>query len=288
MLYEVVPKAAVYLSALVAVGVPVARALLKRSTGAVAADEAGSLEARLRRVALLVGIIALLALALRAWAHTAAVFGAADAFRWENLHVIAIDSRWGAAWQWQAIAGAGLFLAGLALSWRQTGWMVYAVAAVLFTLTLPLLGHAAGAGWRMAVHATHLVAGGVWIGTLGAIASIGVLRGAGQRRDDRGVVKAIVERFSSVALPGATTVAMSGLVLAALYVAAPLNLIATSYGQALLVKLAAVAGIVACGRLNWQRARRGADPSSRTIVAELGFAGAAVAATSVLSELAHP
>jgi putative copper resistance protein D len=290
MLYEVLPKAAVYSAALFAVGLAVARALLRRAaTDTRSQGLIDPLESRLRRYALSVAASAIAALTARAWAHTAAVFGPAEASRWENLRLIALESRWGTAWSWQVLAAAGLLAAAVSLyRWSRRGWIVYALGAVAFCFTIPLLGHAAGSRWRMLLHVGHLLAGGVWLGTLAAIALLSRLN-TGQRRPvENDLVPAIVRRFSSVALPGAATVAATGVVLAALYVAEVLNLITTSYGQALLLKLVGVAGVVSCGRINWRRARVGDVPSARLILTELGFAASIVAATSMLTELEQP
>lgn len=288
MLYEVLPKAAVYSAALFAVGLAVARALLVR-----AATDTGSqafidpMESRLRWYAVLTGAGAIAALTARAWTHTAAVFGPAEALQWENLRLIALESRWGSAWSWQVLAASGLLAAAVGLyGWGRRGWIAYALGAVAFCFTIPLLGHAAGSPWRVLVHGCHLLAGGVWLGTLASIASI--RPGTGERAMTDDLFAAIVRRFSNAALVGATTIAATGLLLAVLYVAAVINLIATSYGQALLVKFVGVAGVVACGRINWRRVRRGDAPSARLIVTELGFGASVVAATSVLTELEHP
>src|SRR5688572_2816229 len=94
LIYEALPKAALYLAALAAVGVPIARALLARAAGDGASEPAGA-QQRLRRLALAIAAAAVLALALRAWGHTAAAFGPSDALLPENLRIIALESRWG-------------------------------------------------------------------------------------------------------------------------------------------------------------------------------------------------
>ena len=45
-----------------------------------------------------------LAIGLRAVAHDYAAFGE-DAWSWESLRLIVIESRWGQRWRWQLVAG---------------------------------------------------------------------------------------------------------------------------------------------------------------------------------------
>jgi putative copper export protein len=149
--------------------------------------------------------------------------------------------------------------------------------------TLPLMGHAAGSA-RVIVHAAHLAAGGLWLGTLGALAASALRPGAG----DQSLGSTVVARFSPVALTGAALAGLSGLILAYLYVASLANLTGTPYGQALIVKLTAVFAAATCGFANWRRSRRGDAPSLPTVAIELTFAAGIVGATAVLSELEHP
>ena len=232
-----------------------------------------------------------MSLGARAWAHTAASFGPAEAWSWEPLRVIVLESRWGGAWQRQVLAAVALALAAAALArWRRAGWVVYTAGAVIVCATLPLLGHGAGSVWRTALHAGHLLGAGAWLGTLAAIVAVGLgarrapLAGSKGRSD----LLPVLQRFSNVALTGAGVAAATGALLAAVYVLSPINLTATGYGRTLLVKLAGVGGIAWCGRRNWQRARRGDTPSPGLIGAELGLAAAVVVVTSVLTELEQP
>jgi putative copper export protein len=287
ILYEAFPKTLLYMAALAAIGVPVARVLLERAAGHVQPDTTGEIEARLRRLARGAAFFALATLIARAWAYTASAFGPAEAVQWENLRLIVIESRWGAAWRWQAAAGVVLVAAALALTSGRRAWIEYSLAAAALGCTLPLLGHAASSARMAALHAVHILAGGAWIGTLAAI-GLGIAPAGGDRHPDGSVLDRVVARFATIALPGASVVILSGLVLALVYIGFNRGLIATGYGQALLVKVGLVAGIAACGGANYVRARRGAITSSALIGAELALAAAAVAATSVLTQLEQP
>jgi hypothetical protein len=95
MRYEIVPKTVLYAAALIAVGVPITRMLLMRAAGSFTPSRIVDFEPRLRRLAFIAAVVALSAVLVRAWAHTAVVFGSAEAVRWENLQLIALESRWG-------------------------------------------------------------------------------------------------------------------------------------------------------------------------------------------------
>ena len=233
MPYEVIPKALLYATALFAVGLAVARRLLVAAAPDIQPDRFKYLEIRLHRLPLLAAILALVSLGVRAWAHTAASFGPAEAWSWEPLRVIVLESRWGGAWQRQVLAAVALALAAAALArWRRAGWVVYTAGAVIVCATLPLLGHGAGSVWRTALHAGHLLGAGAWLGTLAAIVAVGLgaprapLAGSKGRSD----LLPVLQRFSNVALTGAGVAAATGALLAAVYVLSPINLTATGYG----------------------------------------------------------
>lgn len=73
-----------------------------------------------------------------------------------------------------------------------------------------------------------------------------------------------------------------------LYVGTVDALFSTIYGRLLLLKIACVGAVSACGWLNWRRVRVGAVPSISLMGAEVAFAVAVVVATSVLTKTEHP
>jgi putative copper export protein len=224
------------------------------------------------------------ALLLRAWTHTAAAFGAREAFAWSNLHAIAIESRWGGRWQAQVAATALALLSAIAVRRRLPGaWVAFAAAALAMCGTLPLIGHAAGSVARIVLHAGHVLGAGLWIGSLSVLYADA--RRAGHL--------AAFRLFSTTALAGVAIVVLTGLIAASLYVGTLGNLAGSTYGRILAVKLVLVAGAAACGFRNWRRLHRGADEATvdgtrRTVRLELLFALAVVAATGILTELPHP
>ena len=116
-------------------------------------------------------MILVAALALRAWAHTAAAFGVAESLSYQNLYIVTIESQWGRGWQWQMAAALALAVVSLTISrWPSAGWRAAGVAAIALCYLLPLLGHAAGEPGRVLLHGSHILAAGIWIGTLAAMA----------------------------------------------------------------------------------------------------------------------
>jgi copper transport protein len=287
VLSEAAPKAALYASVQLAVGVATTHWLLRRvATSAWRPGLLDQVDRRLARLAIWASVAATAALALRVWSHTAIVFGWPESMTWSNLRVIALESRWGSNWQMQAAAAAVLLLAAIGLrSRRRLAWILLTTAAVVMCGSIPLLGHAAGSAGRMLIHVSHVLGSGLWLGTLAAIA---VLCLRADADDTQTAAAALVRGFSPIALSAAATVAASGSIAAVLYLGSFSSLVTTSYGLTLLLKLGLVAAVAACGRSNWQRARSGQPPATSMLALELVFAALVVATTSGLTELEHP
>jgi len=172
------------------------------------------------------------------------------------------------------------------------GWAIAAISVIVVALQPLYTGRLAGK-----VNAVHVLAASTWLGTLLVLAIVGI-RGLINRQpsaQDRAVLIAdLVNSFSPLALTAATIVAISGLTTAWLHLKRISALYTTSYGIALLVKLALVLVVVILGAWNWKRVRPslGAEGSEHTIRRsarmELTFAGLVLIATSVLVTLPSP
>jgi len=197
---------------------------------------------------------------------------------WDNLRLIALESRWGGAWKIQFILATFQLLAGLLVpKGGRAGWFTWTLCAILFCAALPLLGHAGGSNARLLLHATHIFATSVWLGTLTAIVVL---------LNDGG--KLLIRSFSPVALVCSAVVVLTGIIVAGLYVASPDNLVATTYGRTLLLKVGLFLGILACGWMNWRRLRIHSSGRVSTLRAELAFAAAVILVTGILTEMEHP
>lgn len=292
-------KALFYAATLAAIGVCAARwRLVPALRPPLDSRHQSALLAQLARVGSLAGGLSVGAALARLWAHTMVAFGMGEAFSWENVRVIAVDSQWGSSWRLQMIAAA---LVTVAFRWARRfpsrGWGVATVATALAACSVPLLGHAAGSAARSAIHVAHLMAAGVWLGALVAV----VVSTATRRPEAPRLRVALLHELAGVALPGAVLLAASGVWLSWSYVGSLDGLARSPYGQTLIVKLLLIGGVLTCGFLNWRRYRdvslpvfpahdigSAGLPRATVVLVELVFAALVVAATSLLTELAHP
>jgi putative copper export protein len=188
-----------------------------------------------------------------------------------------------------AVAFAGFALVRMKPS---LGWAIAGIAVVVVVLQPLYTGRLAGK-----VNAVHILGASTWLGTLLVLAIVGIrgLIKSGASPQDRAVLIAdLVNSFSPLALTASTIVAITGLTTAWLHLKRISALYTTSYGLALLVKLALVLVVVILGAWNWRRVRPslGVEGSEHTIrrsaKMELTFAGLVLIATSVLVTLPSP
>jgi putative copper export protein len=288
---EASPKAVLYGALLLAIGACAARWLLQAHTPDSSADRGQDFERRLFRLLVASAAFVLVALALRAWTHSMAVFGLPDGLEWDRIQLVAFQSRWGSGWRLQAIAALAL---AVSTAWinvdRRIGWLAASLAAVVCCFTLPLLGHAAGSPWRLALHAAHVLGAGVWLGTVAAVLTAHLL-------DPSDVRELLLRRLSPIAFSGAATLVAAGLVASWTYVGSVANLWTTPYGRWLAVKGTLFCGVIACGFLNWRRFSAGAGNGSVPVrqaepvgaaTIEVLLAAAIVIVTAIFTELEHP
>lgn len=295
---EAIPKALVYAAVILSVGVPAARLLFLTRVAGSALSSASpadvdvrlAFDSSLTRVALLAAVGLVTGLALRAWGHTAVSFGIADAFTSDNLILIAWDSQWGQAWKLQ-IAGATTLAV---LSWAtsqvpQLAWPLTSLMAVAMCYLLPLTGHAEGEPTRVLLHGSHLLGAGVWVGTLMTMALAA----------DAMTRPLMLRAFAPFAFAGSLLLVASGLVATWWYLGSPMNLVETTYGWMLALKLVFVADVAVFGFLNWRRFHRpsgrqasgpaaGAAPREPFVLLEVLMAIAVIAVTAILTETEHP
>ncbi len=274
---EVAVQTVVYALTLTLVGASTVRSALLRRV-----DRAGDppIVEPLRRIEATAWLVLVLALAVRAWAHTAAVFGPADSISVDALKTIALVSRWGEAWRWQMMA-ALVGAAAMCTIRGRAAEIVGACATLALVVALARGGHTEGMPTRMVVQAAHILGGGLWLGTLAVVAAV-----SGGRADDRA---RLLRAFFPLAVAGVATLAATGAIAAYTYVGAISNLWTTGYGRTLLAKLSLVAGALGCGYVNWLSLRRPrAGSMAPAFRWELMFAAAIVIATGILTELAHP
>ena len=182
-----------------------------------------------------------------------------------------------------------------------TGALLAAAAA---TAVPGFAGHAAQtspAALSLVLDWTHVTAGAVWLGGLVGLVIMGVRTPAGARLDVLGLV---VPRFSRTALGCVLLVIASGVGASIIHLPTLSSLWGTSYGQAILVKVALLACALVAGGINYARTtprlaaarerndrglgESGARLLRRTVRAEVVLVSATVLAAMVLSSLPPP
>jgi len=285
---EMLAKAVGYAALIAAAGACAVRWLLVPRLAAHAGSDAAGLLHSAAHVLLLSSALGVVALALRAWTHTMAAFGVQDSLIWENVRLIAVESRWGQGWIWQAAGGLATFSTSLIVrAGAVWAWPLATLAVIAYAAAVPLVGHGAGDPTRMPVHTAHLLGAGLWIGSLFVLF-------VDLARRDRDTVP--LQLFSPVAIAGSTTLALSGLIAASLYVPSPGLLVSTWYGRMLLLKVALFFAAAAYGYVNWRRMQRAAHGEALvgrgemlgTTGRELVVAGILVLVTGILTELPNP
>lgn len=179
----------------------------------------------------------------------------------------------------------------------RVGWWV-AAAALLIMVLAPL----PQGQWARLINPLHILAGGLWLGTL-AVLVIAVfpllLRGDAVGRDPDlrpggSRLDAVVRRFSRLALVSSGLLVTTGVITAWRHLGSIDALWTTPYGWALDVKLLIVAGIAALGFYNWRYATPALSAGSgdarlaRSSLREVSLGVLVLIVTSVLVSLPAP
>ena len=293
---EPIANVGTYASLLIVVGVCAARwAILPGVQTDVPVIVVASVERWWAKLGLGMSALLVASLLVRAWAHTATAFGLSDSFSTSNLHLIAIESRWGTAWRIQLLGALALVAASAwNLTCRPASWLAVTLVCIGFCVALPLMGHAAGSDARILLLAVHVLGAGLWLGTLIVLFLTPRFdRAAGLSSSKTVTLRVhLLRRFSPVAATGTTVGMAAGLTAAVVYVGSMANLWRTSYGRVLALKVVLVMCAACCGYFNWRALRRyrGADGSSDeppAVIVEVGLAIAVVFLTAFLTELDH-
>ncbi|MBX9929560.1 MAG: CopD family protein [Gemmatimonadaceae bacterium] len=270
--------------------------LLPRYEGPDAPALSAAIARRLPRVLGGIAATALLATLAQLVAQHAAVFGTDAALSRATFVTLLVRADWGRTW-WLAFAAASA-VGGLAVRLRRPtarAWVAIAVAALALAASQPASGHPAATlhPWRaIIVQTVHLLAGGAWIGTLGALTFVAVPAAVRlplappEHADAR--VAGLVRAFSPIALGGTAIVAASGLFRAWEGLGSVAALWSSEYGRVLLLKLALLAITLGTGAYNWRRVLpalgepRASAALHRSARVELAAAVLVLVATAVL------
>jgi putative copper export protein len=180
----------------------------------------------------------------------------------------------------------------LALRGSRVGWWLAAIGFVC-----GLLRNAFLAQWGGLTNPLHVLAGGLWIGTLFVMlaAGISVVLNNELALDQRGpIISDMVYSFSPLALGAAPVLVLFGIIIAWKHLHVLSNLWMSPYGQTLIVKLCLVALVFALGAWNWRRQKptlgseSGALAIRRSATMEVAVAALVLAATAVLLSIPAP
>jgi len=241
--------------------------------------------------------LALLVAALVRVLFQAAMMGSADESAASMVPMMVRDTQWGHVWIAHvcvAIVAAGAF--AMARRGSAHPWWLAASAALGLSVTSALAGHAASGQFApiaVVTDAAHVLAASAWLGGLLCVLAIGT-RSAQPRRRKGERAKAIVAAFSPMALVSASVVVATGGISAWLRLGGFSALWASSYGRVLLLKMAALSGVVVTGAYNWRRVRPalGTPAASgrlrRSGSAELAFGCLVLGVTAVLVAMPTP
>ena len=242
-----------YLAAFAVIGATVFRIwLVPRIIGA-APEPVAALSGRAVRAGRVAAVILALSILLKLYCQSRSMIEPDEPLSLDIVRLI-IGSPWGTGWLAQGTAALGAVIGWRAIARpipaRWVLWLV-ALSALGLVLALPLTGHAIGlpAAGRLGYPVTvlHVGGGAIWLGTLGIIliAAIGPA-------DPAFPLGPLMRAYSTIALPAGLVTIGAGSIVAWRYVGGFGALVATGYGNVLLGKLAALAGIAATGWYNWR------------------------------------
>jgi putative copper export protein len=180
----------------------------------------------------------------------------------------------------------------LALKKVRSGWVIAALAGVVYTLRNITSGK-----WTSLVNPLHEVAASLWLGTLFVLVVAGlptILRGNVSSEQRGSIVADMVADFSPVAIGAALLLGITGVTTAWRHLKFVAALWTTPYGFALDMKLLVVAIVVSLGAWNWRRMRprlgleAAAHEIRKSARTELYFAALVLIITGVLVSLPSP
>ncbi len=247
-------------------------------------------EALHRYIATRAGILALLALVatalgfmVTAGALVDGVFGMVNAELLGMLWHTPVGTALGMRCAGLVLLLAGLFCGALPLA---------AAGGLLALWSVTGVGHVAefDAPWLRALLVLHLAAAAFWIGILFPLRHMLIDSGT------HALAARLGTRFGTIAQVTVPVLVLAGAVMAWRLLGHPSALVTTGYGAVLLVKLGAVAGLLAAGAVNRFRfvpalragERTAARGLRRSIAAEMALVGLVLMATAVLTTLAGP
>lgn len=260
----------------------------------------GPAAVRAARFGLGASAMLVIALLLRLYAQSYAVFGVEQALDSARIGTLLFQTTWGLGWLLQA-AGTLVALTGFLAAEKgsRVGWGLASAGVVALAFTPGLSGHAVVvpeiAALAILADALHVLGAGGWLGSLLAVVVIGIPMALRRSGADRGpAVAALINAFSPTALFFAGLVVSTGVFAAWLQLGAIPQLWQSAYGRTLLLKLAALSVVFGTGAYNWLKVKPAlgdeiaAGRLRRSATLELAVGGVVLAITAVLVATATP
>ena len=268
-----------------------------RSLGGLEAGHEVRVCRQTRRVAVFAAGLLLFSVIARVYAQTYSAFGLDEPVTKELLGVVGFETRWGHRWLLQVLATV-LVVSSAALTFvmPKVGWWLTAVGVGAVAITLPVTGHAMSHAaattlpWMLQV--AHVLAGGLWLGTLATL--IVAIAPERQSMGKDVATASLIEAFSPVAVGAVTVVVVTGAATAVVYLDHWSQLWRTIYGQVIVAKVILMLATGAVGAYNWRFLKprittlKISNLLVRSSVAELTLGGLLLVVTAILVHLPMP
>jgi copper resistance protein D len=287
-------------AAMVLFGAPVfalALALRYRAGTAVRLD----FDRWLRRCLLIAAIAALVSAAL--WLDLEAGImgnGWDQALDPDTVELVLFDTVFGRAWCWHIGFGVAVLAVAAAAPARTGTTALVALLAASFVASLAWAGHAVmhpGVS-RLLVQVTHLLAGGLWLGSLPALFHVVTQARRDRSAEWQGALHYMLPLYSRAGYVAVGLVLVTGILNSWFLVASVGKLATTSFGQVLVAKVALVLLMVSIAAINrfvlqpkimtsreGRESREAARALRRSVALELGTGVFVLAAVSLLGTL---
>jgi len=258
--------------------------------------DAGGWDTSALRIARLTMPLVLLALLARLWLQTWQAFGTDQPLTLPFAAIIIRETPWGDGWLWQTAASLAAWAIITILPPKR--WLLLLLAALALGGTVGMTGHAAGADTYtqllIAAHGVHVLAAGLWLGTLVIVLLVTRPSTKSTPEDARERLAGAIDRFSPQAVASVAVLASSGIVAAWQHVNS-LEALFTPYGFVFIAKVVAFGAAALCGFYNWRVVRpmlashpEGPSHLRSMATLELAFGLAALVLTSVLTSMPMP
>lgn len=244
-----------FITLLLLIGTQTASWIVARQFGA----EAGALTRRVQRAieafATPLGLVLLILSVARAAAQLWSLKDPSEPLTLDFARAVLLEGTWGTSWLIQSIAAVLLLaLSSLAARGRarHDALAPLLILAALWSQTG--MGHAASSFWNgpigRGLQLTHLIGGGIWLGTLGVLA-IAVFP-ALDHPEEQSLLAGVLRDFSRAARTGAALVVLAGLLITVKYAGSLSAFLAAPWGRLLMVKVAGLGGVAGLGWYNWR------------------------------------